>query len=221
MATLVLLAAAMCQVVIYHQVHIIPVGRKKSLSQFGIPREIIGVGATSTVYRYEYDNITSFAVKKFKKKADGVDEGRYTQLVKSELEISRGLTHKAILPVRELLFEEGYWFQIMDYIPSTLWHSIYTDATRPDSANLATDQLPCIFRQLVHGISHMHGRGIAHLDLKLNNVLLTNNNQVKIIDFGNAQRFRERASDDVNPVTGKNTNMGLSGAQILPKGLSI
>jgi serine/threonine protein kinase len=48
-----------------------------------------------------------------------------------------------------------------------------------------------IFRQLVNGVSFLHQNGVAHRDLKLENVMLvpTADWQVKIVDFGLARAF--------------------------------
>ena len=43
------------------------------------------------------------------------------------------------------------------------------------------------FHQLVEGIQHMHSEGVAHLDLKLENLMLGNDFQLKIIDFDNSE----------------------------------
>jgi calcium-dependent protein kinase len=47
--------------------------------------------------------------------------------------------------------------------------------------------------QITRAIMHCHQRGICHRDIKLQNILLESNApdaQVKIVDFGNAVRFR-------------------------------
>ena len=41
-----------------------------------------------------------------------------------------------------------------------------------------------IFYQVVQGIAYCHSKNICHRDIKLENILVKNNDEVKIIDFG-------------------------------------
>jgi len=48
------------------------------------------------------------------------------------------------------------------------------------------------FKQLIDGVSYMHNTGIAHMDLKLENILVDSvNKKIKIIDFGEAKVFHD------------------------------
>lgn len=48
------------------------------------------------------------------------------------------------------------------------------------------------FKQLIEGVSYMHNIGIAHMDLKLENILVDSvTKKIKIIDFGEARVFRD------------------------------
>lgn len=52
--------------------------------------------------------------------------------------------------------------------------------------------------QMVQGIAHCHLRGIAHRDIKLENLLLGENGAVKVIDFGLAHQYPVDAAGNVD-----------------------
>ena len=41
-----------------------------------------------------------------------------------------------------------------------------------------------VFKQLINGIAYCHSKSILHRDIKLDNILLSSNGEVKICDFG-------------------------------------
>ena len=58
------------------------------------------------------------------------------------------------------------------------------------------DAAKSIFIQLIQGLIYCHGRGVLHRDIKLDNLLLTPQGDIKICDFGIAKmNANERITD--------------------------
>ena len=49
-----------------------------------------------------------------------------------------------------------------------------------------------MFQKICLGVAELHSRNIAHLDLKLENILINQNDEVKLCDFGSAMSFEGR-----------------------------
>ena len=66
----------------------------------------------------------------------------------------------------------------------------YTGGTMYDmlSSHGAFNQDVCknIFRQLINGIDHLHNAGVAHCDIKLENVVVKEAGLLRLIDFEQA-----------------------------------
>jgi protein-serine/threonine kinase len=58
------------------------------------------------------------------------------------------------------------------------------------AGRLETSEADCYFKQLMRGLEYLHEMGVAHRDLKLENLLPTADGALKITDFGNAECFR-------------------------------
>lgn len=56
---------------------------------------------------------------------------------------------------------------------------------------LKEDQAKYIFKQLIEGIRYVNYKGILHRDIKLDNILLTSEGEIRICDFGVSKLVRE------------------------------
>jgi protein-serine/threonine kinase len=128
-----------------------------------------------------------FVVKHIKcnkfKKTDSVFKKLRKKLL-NEYTIGTLLHHPCIRETLDVDLENNSI--IFEYCPGT----DFLNLLQSDSLNKKDGIM--YFKQLIEGISYMHNIGIAHMDLKLENVLvdcITKN--IKIIDFGEARVFHD------------------------------
>ncbi len=53
-----------------------------------------------------------------------------------------------------------------------------------NTISFAEDELKYIFKEILSGLRYIHRRKVAHLDIKLDNILFDKDFHVKICDFG-------------------------------------
>ena len=96
-----------------------------------------------------------------------------------EINLMRKLSHPNITKILETFEDEKFYFIIMEYINGGNLFS-YVKKRRKLSEKVAK----FLFKQIILGIKHIHSQLIVHRDIKLENILIDMNNNVKICDFG-------------------------------------
>lgn len=168
--------------------------RAISLAEYGDLESVIADGSKTTpVYKYKRSNDSSiFAIKQYPAPHGANIHGDYVQDILNEYNLGQALNHPNIAQTVYLIPANDYWSLVLEYCHQTM-AQIVMGRDDPFSAYEALQ----IFRQLVDALSFMHGQGIAHNDLKLSNVMVGMDRQVKLIDFGTAYRFRDTLSGQV------------------------
>ena len=117
------------------------------------------------------------AIKSFNKK--NISNEKAKNKILYETNLMRGLYHPAVTKILETFETEQYMLIIMEYISGGNLQSFVKKRRK-----LCEKTSRILFRQLIQGIKYIHSKGIAHRDIKLENILLDLNNIVKICDFG-------------------------------------
>jgi len=148
--------------------------------------KMVGKGATATVKLMvkkggPADEV--YAVKEFRKKGQKEDEAEYVKKVKSEYSIAKSLHHPNIVESVRLCTHSGRWNHVMEFCPQGELFSLV------EKRYFKLEDRLCLFKQLLRGVSYLHDHGIAHRDIKLENLLMTNQGHLKITDFGVSEVF--------------------------------
>jgi serine/threonine protein kinase len=142
----------------------------------------IGKGATANVRLMNKRGGSSgefYAVKEFRGKSTTEKEEDYEQKVKSEFSIAKSAHHPNIVETFRLCTHNGRWNQVMEFCDQGDLFGLVSQKYLSQEDHFS-DRL-CLFKQLIHGI--------AHRDVKLENILITKDSKLKITDFGVSEVF--------------------------------
>lgn len=129
----------------------------------------------------------TYAVKEFRGKSMKEKNEDYEQKVKSEYSIAKSAHHPNIVETFRLCTHNGRWNHVMEFCDQGDLFGLVSQKYLSREDHLV-DRL-CLFKQLIQGINYLHTHGIAHRDVKLENLLLTKDSKLKITDFGVSEVF--------------------------------
>ena len=147
--------------------------------------KIIGKGAYSVV-KICKNKITQekFAMKIYEKK--NLKDHIIKKCISKEIEILKKLNHPNIVKLYDTIYTDKYILLIQELVNGKSLRDYYNLEIR-NQKNISENKLKLltiIFKQILSAFDYIHKKGIAHRDIKLENILLTKNNEIKIIDFG-------------------------------------
>ncbi|KAJ4955080.1 hypothetical protein NE237_011863 [Protea cynaroides] len=150
--------------------------------------EEIGRGRFGTVFRcFSPESGDFYAGKSIDKRllADSVDQ----ECVQKESKIMQLVSgNPNVVQIIDVYEDETYLDIVMELCDSSDLYDRVTKRTFSD-VEAAAIMLP-----LMEAIAHCHRRGVAHRDIKPDNILFDGRNRLKLADFGSAEFFHDGRS---------------------------
>eukprot|EP01039_Chlorochromonas_danica_P001015 gene1015-1101_t len=140
--------------------------------------KVVGVGSYGKV-RAAWHRLTGskVAIKTYDKAK--LKDPAHWKRVHSEIKIMEQISHPRIARLYEAVETPKRMHLIMECLDGGNLCS-YVKAKR----RLSEEESKRIFFQIVQAIDYLHGLGVSHRDIKLENVLFANEREIKLIDFG-------------------------------------
>ena len=143
--------------------------------------ESIGTGGMAEVYK-AFDTFLNREVAVKILRAQYTDDEGFVSRFRQEAQSAARLIHPNIVNVYDVGRDDDSYYIIMEYVKGRTLKELI-------SAEGALDPMTAVI--IAHGIAsalkHAHSRGIIHCDIKPHNILLDENNNPKVADFGIAR----------------------------------
>ncbi|XP_061641154.1 NUAK family SNF1-like kinase 2 [Phyllopteryx taeniolatus] len=139
--------------------------------------ETLGKGTYGKVKKAKELSGRLVAIKSIRK--DKIKDEQDLVHIRREIEIMSSLCHPHIITIYEVFENKDKIVIVMEYASrGDLYDYIC------DRRHVSERESRHFFRQIVSAVHYCHQNGIVHRDLKLENILLDGNGNVKIADFG-------------------------------------
>ncbi|OQY21551.1 MAG: hypothetical protein B6I34_07110 [Anaerolineaceae bacterium 4572_32.1] len=150
----------------------------------------VGSGGMAVVYRaIDLELGREVAIKLLRE--GYADDSSFMTRFQREARAAASLDHPNIVSIYDVGRDGKLYYIVMEYVEGQDLNSLLQDGA-PLSVNKATD----LIIQICAGVGAAHRAGLVHCDLKPQNILLTRDGRVKVVDFGIARALKAKSIDD-------------------------
>ncbi|MBN8535878.1 MAG: serine/threonine protein kinase [Deltaproteobacteria bacterium] len=139
------------------------------------------------------------------------DNEEFIEMFKEEAKIAVNLNHSNVVHIHEFGIEKNQFFLVMEYVEGRNLRQIINELKKRAN-HFQIDQVAYIIKEVAAGLDHAHrcldgttGKplNITHRDMSPQNIMISFEGQVKIIDFGIAKAENQLESTKTGTLKGK------------------
>jgi serine/threonine-protein kinase len=162
------------------------------VERFGSCRVIeeLGSGALSTVYKAIQEPLgRTVAIKALKSTI--ATTSPFAAHLEREARMLGELSHPNIILLFDFVKTEAQMYLVLEYVEGPSLAELLAKKRK-----LRPEMVAAVGAEAARGLEHAHARGVVHRDVKPANILLSKAGEVKLVDFGIAQRERMPSFDE-------------------------
>ena len=156
----------------------------------------IGEGGMANVY-LGYDTILDRNVAIKILRGDLSSDEKFVRRFQREALSASSLAHPNIVEMYDVGEDEGVYYIVMEYVDGITLKQLLKKR-----GSLTLSEAIDIMLQLTDGMAHAHDSYIIHRDLKPQNIMIKDDGQIKITDFGIAMALNATQLTQTNSVMG-------------------
>ncbi|EMD64487.1 hypothetical protein GGP41_006888 [Bipolaris sorokiniana] len=141
----------------------------------------IGQGASGGVFMaFEVHTNKCVAIKQM-----NLEQQPKKDLIINEILVMKDSKHKNIVNFMDSFLLRGDLWVVMEYMEGGSLTDVVT-------FNIMSEgQIAAVCRETLHGLQHLHSKGVIHRDIKSDNILLSQEGNIKLTDFGFCAQINE------------------------------
>src|SRR5919107_2561248 len=159
--------------------------------------DFLGAGGMGEVYRAVHSKIGRVAAVKVLT-AQAAQSGGFVQRFLNEGRIQANLKHPNVATLYDFLEVQGQPCIIMEYVDG----QTISERIAAYGAPLAPAETVYVFEKVCEAIDYVHRHGVIHRDIKSNNIKISSEGKVKLLDFGIAKGQTSQQLTQVGSVIG-------------------
>lgn len=158
--------------------------------------EKIGGGGMALVYKAKCRLLNRFVAIKVLR-SEFIEDEEFVKKFRREAQSAASLSHPNIVGIYDVGTENNNYYIVMEYIKGqTLKELIKSKGT------LGVEYATNIAIQICYALDHAHKNNIVHRDIKSHNILIREDNSVKVTDFGIARAVSSSTITNTGNVIG-------------------